>query len=102
MVRCFLVYTGLILPTLYLLVYLSRNAIMFPSFALLSGIALFSSAAAAATLEIQVGGGLKFDPSFIVRLPTSHYVRCSADRLSFRSRRRETSFCLTSLPKTTL
>jgi len=32
--RCFLVYTGLILPALYLLVYLSRNAIMFPSFAM--------------------------------------------------------------------
>jgi hypothetical protein len=47
---------------------------MFPSFALLSGITLFSSAVAAVTHEINVGNGLKFDPSYIVRPQISHYV----------------------------
>lgn len=35
--------------------------------ALLSGIALFSSGVAAVTHEVQVGGGLQFDPSYIVK-----------------------------------
>lgn len=38
---------------------------IFSSFALLSGIALFSSAVTAVTHEIIVGNGLKFDPSYI-------------------------------------
>jgi hypothetical protein len=45
---------------------------MFPSYALLGGIALFSSGAAAVTHQINVSNdtaGLIFDPSNIVRQP---------------------------------
>jgi hypothetical protein len=49
---------------------------MFPSFALLSGIVLFSSAVAAVTHEVTVGDGLKFDPSYIVKPQTSLYIEC--------------------------
>jgi hypothetical protein len=38
-----------------------------PSFALLSGIVLFSSAVAAVTHNINVGDNLKFNPPYIVR-----------------------------------
>jgi hypothetical protein len=54
--------------------YLSRNTTMFPSFVLLSGIALFSSAVAAVTHDINVGNGLKFDPPYIVKPQISHHV----------------------------
>jgi hypothetical protein len=39
---------------------------MFSSFALLSGIALFSSIAAAVTHEVTIGSGLDFNPPFIL------------------------------------
>ena len=53
---------------------------MIPSFVLLGGITLFSSAAAAVTYQVNVSNntaGLIFDPSYIVRQPTILFDRCA-------------------------
>ena len=59
---------------------------MFPTFALLSGIALFASGAAAVTTyQISVSNdsaALLFDPSYIVRQPIFLYTDRCADGLS--------------------
>jgi hypothetical protein len=59
---------------------------MFPTFALLSGIALFCSGVAAVTThQINVSNdtaGLLFDPEYIVRQPIRHYIDRCADGLS--------------------
>jgi hypothetical protein len=52
---------------------------MFPAFALLSGIALFCSGAAATVTTHQVNvsndaAGLLFNPSYIVSRPIRHYI----------------------------
>ena len=72
---------------------------MFPSFALLSGIVLFSSAVAAVTIEVNVGDGFVFEPPYIVRPQISLYVE-ALSLLSFRTPLRETPFRLSSLPIT--
>ena len=62
---------------------------MFPTFAMLSGIALFASGAAAYnTHEINVSNdyaALLFDPPYIVRQPISLYADRCADGLSLSS-----------------
>ena len=84
---------------------------MFPTFALLSGIALFASGAAAVTTyQISVSNdsaALLFDPSYIVRQPIFLYTDRCADGLSlslsiFRLPKWEISSSLPSIPRTTL
>ena len=68
------------LPWVYRPFFL-RTATMFPPFALLGGITLFSSAAAAVTHhQINVSNntaGLIFDPPYIVRQPIIISDRCA-------------------------
>ncbi len=80
---------------------------IFPSLAVLSGIALFSSAAAwptPVTHRVNVSNdtaGLIFDPPYIVRQPIKQYIDYFTDRLSFRPLRREISSRSPSIPRTT-
>ncbi len=63
---------------------------MFTSRALLSGIALYASAATAATWQVSVSNdsaGLIFNPNNIVRQPISHYIHRRADSLRLSDRR---------------
>jgi hypothetical protein len=94
------------LPIYFFFSYENKHAIMmFPSYALLSGIALYASAASAATWQIDVSNstaGLLFSPNNIVRQPIRRYIDRRADSLpSFRPPIRETPSCLDSTLRTT-
>lgn len=63
---------------------------MFPSYALFSGIALYASAASAATWLVDVSNataGLEFGPNNIVRQPINHYIDRRTDGLPLSDRR---------------
>jgi hypothetical protein len=86
--------TTLILLAFSLLVYFSRNTMIFASLALLSGMVLFSSAApwhspsAPITHYVNVSNdtaGLLYDPSYIVSQPQSIYIDRCADTPLFQS-----------------
>ena len=67
-------------PSFALLAFFFTNSTMIPSFALLGGITLFSSAVAAVTHQVNVSNNtaaLIFDPSYIVRKPTIVFDRCA-------------------------
>jgi hypothetical protein len=62
---------------------------MFPSYALLGGIALYASAASAVTFQVNVSDAnatLVFTPNFVVRQLINHYIDRRADSLSLSER----------------